>query len=160
MTDNTEREALAGLLGAKQDDRAGGAPVFAGMVLHPRQAYAIADAILASDVWRNRQAKLDYYDPQRQDSISEHDCDWEDGKWWFGHGMPCRHPELHAARPVITDEAVERAAAAIHQAEGWRTPLGSYEPIYRKDLECLARTALEAAFGETHESTERERSNG
>lgn len=37
----------------------------------------------------------DYYDPQRQNLISEHDCVFEDGVWWFGHGMPCQYPRLH-----------------------------------------------------------------
>lgn len=40
--------------------------------------------------------RLDYYDPARQDRISEHDGVFEDGEWWFGHGMPCKHPKLHA----------------------------------------------------------------
>lgn len=40
---------------------------------------------------------LDYYDPARQNLISEHDCTFEDGQWWFGHGMPCKHPALHTA---------------------------------------------------------------
>lgn len=40
--------------------------------------------------------RLDYYDPRRQNLISEHDCVFEDGEWWFGHGMPCKHPTLHS----------------------------------------------------------------
>lgn len=56
----TTREELARLLGADQDDRGTGAPKFAGLILHPKQAYAIADAILASDVIRQiREAAWD-----------------------------------------------------------------------------------------------------
>lgn len=44
---------------------------------------------------------LEYYDPARQDRISEHDCSFEGGAWWFGHGMPCRYPQLHAAEHAI-----------------------------------------------------------
>lgn len=40
--------------------------------------------------------RFSYYDPSRQDIVSEHDCVFEDGEWWFGHGMICRYPELHA----------------------------------------------------------------
>lgn len=48
------------------------------------------------------QTKPGYYDPARQDWISEHDCSFEDGQWWFGHGMPCKHPELHSVEHAIT----------------------------------------------------------
>lgn len=43
---------------------------------------------------------FDYYDPARQNLISEHDCVFEDGEWWFGHGMPCKHPQLHVDAPT------------------------------------------------------------
>jgi hypothetical protein len=41
-------DELASLLGADQDERGNGAPVFAGVLLHPKQAKAIADAILSN----------------------------------------------------------------------------------------------------------------
>lgn len=41
-------------------------------------------------------ARLDYYDPRRQQIDAEHEhCVLEDGVRWFGHGMECRRPELH-----------------------------------------------------------------
>lgn len=46
MTGATEREALAKLLGGEEYARGGG-PAFSGRALHPSQAAAIADAILA-----------------------------------------------------------------------------------------------------------------
>ena len=50
--------------------------------------------------------RLDYYDPARQDSIAAHDCVFEDGKWWFGHGMPCKHPRLHSRTPTDDEGAL------------------------------------------------------
>lgn len=44
----------------------------------------------------------EYYDNARQNLISEHDCTFEDGQWWFGHGMPCQYPQLHAVEHAIT----------------------------------------------------------
>jgi hypothetical protein len=48
-----DREALARMLGSEQDDRAADAPRFEGLLLHPRQARAIAAAIIASGVVRD-----------------------------------------------------------------------------------------------------------
>lgn len=59
--------------------------------------------------------RMEYYDPRRQDSIAEHDCDFEDGTWWFGHGMPCLHPQLHAT-PEVLAEAL--CAAMPHPGGG------------------------------------------
>lgn len=49
-----DREALERLLGAHRPDRDSDPPTFDGRVLSHRQACAVADAVLASDVWRNR----------------------------------------------------------------------------------------------------------
>jgi hypothetical protein len=59
--------------------------VLAGVPADKARVYAQADY-----------PHLEYYDPARQEIRFEHeDCVVEDGERWFGHGMPCRHPEWH-----------------------------------------------------------------
>lgn len=50
---------------------------------------------------RRRRPQYEYYDKKRQNLISEHDCTFEDGTWWFGHGMECQYPALHGAPLAI-----------------------------------------------------------
>ncbi|MCK2034467.1 hypothetical protein [Microbacterium sp. KSW4-4] len=73
----------------------------------------LLDEFRRSDVPEPSAGSLDYYDPARQDRISEHDCVFEDGEWWFGHGMPCKHPKLH---PEPQGEPSEREVVAALEA--------------------------------------------
>lgn len=116
MSPDEEREALARLIDAHYDDYE---PVYneGGEAV----SSTLADAILASDVWRNRQGEVvSERHTFATDACVTRECD-------------C------AARPVITGEAVERAyKAALRSGAGQLT---------RADI----RSALEAVFGENHQ---------
>lgn len=86
-------------------------------------ASANQGAIVNSIIERTNPEKLDYYDPARQNLVSEHDCDYEDGEWWFGHGMPCKHPGLHVQpQREPSDSQVEAAMReASRRSLMWRT---------------------------------------
>ncbi len=128
-----EREALlteADALVASWDQKgswSSDSPV--GMVMR------LAAALRRSEVSEPSAERLDYYDPARQNRISEHDCVFEDGEWWFGHGMPCMHPKLHAERQGEPSFAEARAALAE-----WERPV-NLSPLRRM------RAALRAAGG-------------
>ena len=68
---------------------------------------------------------------------------------WFNRGWDA----ALAARPVITDEMVERAAEAAHYAQGF-DDWGVANETEREWSVDIARAALEAAFGENHQPTE------
>ena len=158
MTDNTEREALARLIDAHYDDYE---PVYneGGEAV----SSTLAEAILASDVWRNRQTEAVSVAPAPPCECS---CHLFPGQVY--HVAPCCYPSVPsiAARPVITDE-VALAVAEERESHkytltigsnppeavctcGWRGPYAHEWRLHRE------RAALEAAFGENHQSTERQ----
>ena len=138
MTDNTEREALARLIDAHYDDYE---PVYneGGEAV----SSTLADAILASDVWRNRQTEAVSVAPAPPCECS---CHLFPGQVY--HVAPCCYPSVPsiAARPVITDEYVLRFLNASNPRAA-TSNLGDWGD------ETVARTraALEAAFGENHQ---------
>lgn len=90
--------------------------------------------------------RLDYYDPARQNLISEHDCTYEDGEWWFGHGMPCKHPGLHGAPPALKTAlaAAERTYPTMVKGSDPEramraliTALHAHEPVRPAEPTCL-----------------------
>ena len=90
MTTNTDREALRRVL--IEADRE-----------YPGNLERRIDHILSSDVWRNRQAEA-----VSEESVADSDTAYALGRV-AGYDEAMREV---AARPVITDEAVERARDA------------------------------------------------
>lgn len=163
MTDNAEREVQAVAKAIHDGPSAVIELATAGIAPHSwedcsyQETYlADAAAVVASDVWRNRQAEtpaverlIKYVSQVIFDRKYGHDIDWVRGNLRDEH----MRRVADAARPVITEEVVERAAEMLR--DDWLDwhPDDS-ESVFASDFEVTARRVLEAVFGENHEPTE------
>lgn len=151
MTDNTEREALLSVIREVYDP-------------WDQTPERVADAILDSDVWRNRQTETvsdENAFTAMDQAFREHDAPaWgvddmarDVAIRWHQRGF--LDGMKFATRPVITDDMVEiagraayvEACALLDREPNWVEEAG-------EDRECyilVARAALEAVFGETHQ---------
>ena len=153
MTTNTEREAMALHLWDE------------GLVRPESLAFAVVDEFIAegwaSDAGRNRQTENgSCWDEGPTLPVREGECEpmpplceLRAGHAGAHRGGRAEWMTRPASRPVITEEAVERAAEAAHYAQGF-DDWGVANETEREWSVDIARAALEAAFGENHRSTE------